>query len=171
MLAGLPVEARRRLEAAATLRVVAGRILAAAGGRPARVRRTSCGSGRLEVDVGGQLVRELGPGDVLGELALLTGERTVRGRPGTPGLDGPRGARGPPSTDLLDTDPAAARVVLTQVAERLRTAGGATRPGRRPAQPTVVAVVGLHPGSGSDEVADVLLHPASPAPARSSRRA
>ena len=55
-------------------------------------------SGRLEVEVGGRLVRELGPGDVLGELALLTGERrsaAVRARRDSHVVEVPR-ARSPP---------------------------------------------------------------------------
>ena len=62
---------------------------------------------------------------VLGELALLTGERRsagVRARRDTTVLEVPRdGLR----WMLADTDPAASRQVLTQVAERLRTAESA----------------------------------------------
>ncbi len=60
-------------------------------------------------------------------------------------------------TALLDTDPAAAGVVLTQVADRLRTAGGASTAGRVPAAPKVIAVIGLHAGSEASTVADVLV--------------
>jgi NTE family protein len=58
--------------------------------------------------------------------------------------------------EVLVTDPAAARVMLTQVAERLRTSGGPPAHAR-PAQPTVVAVVGLHTAAGAAEVAEALL--------------
>jgi NTE family protein len=153
MLAALPPAARARLQAAARLVAVpAGDWLMRAGdpsGSAYVVRR-----GRLEVEVDGRLVRELGPGEVLGELALLTGEQRsagVRARRDSTVLEVPREA----FDELLDTDPTASRVVLTQVAERLRTAGGPSEK-PLPAQPTVIAVVGLHPGAGVDEVADAL---------------
>ena len=57
--------------------------------------------------------------------------------------------------ELLGSDPVATRVVLGQVAEQLRTAGGAAEVGP-PTQPVVVAVVGLHAGSGATEVAAAL---------------
>ena len=154
MLRDLPPEARRGLEEAARLRTVrAGSWLIRQGDPPGAayvVRR-----GRLEVEVGGTFVRELGPGDVLGELALLTGEQRsagVRARRDSTVLEVPREA----FVAMLENDSSAARTVLTQVAERLRTVGQGTPAHRRDAQPGVVAVVGLHPGSGCAEVADVL---------------
>ena len=154
MLAALPAEARRRLEAAARLVTVPAGAWLMRAGDPAGAAYV-VRAGRLEVDVAGRLVRELGPGEVLGEMALLTGEvrsASVRARRDTTVLELPRTA----FDELLSSDPAAARVVLTQVAERLRTVGGEA--GRvRPVQPTVVAVVGLHPGAGADEVAAALV--------------
>ena len=153
MLAALPVEARHRLEGAARLVTVpAGTWLLREGDPPGSAYVVR--AGRLEVDVAGRLVRELGPGDVLGELALLTGEQRsagVRARRDSTVLEIPRDA----FETMLETDSAAARFVLTQVAERLRTAGGPP-PQSRPTQPTVIAVVGLHPGSGATEVAAAL---------------
>jgi NTE family protein len=153
LLAALPAEARRRLAAAARLVAVpAGTWLMRAGdsaGSVYVVRR-----GRLEVEVHGRLVRELGRGEVLGELALLTGEQrsaSVRARRDSTVLEVPRDA----FEDLLATDPTASRVVLAQVAERLRTAGGPVQK-TRPAQPVVIAVVGLHPGAGTADVAEAL---------------
>ena len=64
-----------------------------------------------------RLVRELGPGEVLGELALLTGEErsaSVCARRDTTVLELPREA----FDDVVLTDPAASRTVLTQVAHR-----------------------------------------------------
>ena len=87
--------------------------------------------GRLEVEVDGRLVRELGPGAILGELALLTGEprsASVRARRDSTVLEVPRDA----FEDLLATDPTASRLVLTQVAEQLRTAGGPATEDRSP---------------------------------------
>lgn len=153
MLAGMPEEARQRLEAASRLVAVpAGTWLMEAGdpSGPAYVVRR----GRLEIDVAGRIVRELGPGEVIGELALLTGEPRsagVRARRDSTVLEIPRTA----FDEVLATHPAASRTVLTQVAERLRTAG-ATTGHSRPLQPTVVAVVGMHPGSGVHEVAHLL---------------
>ena len=153
MFDGLPLESRHLLESAARLVAVpAGTWLIEEGDPPGSaylVRR-----GRLEVTVGGRLVRELGPGDVLGELALLTGERrsaSVRARRDSTVLEVPRAA----FEAAIETDLSASRFVLTQVVERLRTAEG--RPERRrPVQPSVVAVVGMHPGSRADEVAEAL---------------
>lgn len=153
MLAVLPDDARRRLESAARLVAVpAGTWLLRAGDPPGSayvVRR-----GRLVIDIDGKVVRELGPGEVIGELALLTGEERsagVQARRDSTVLEIPRAA----FDDLLASDASAARVMLTQIAERLRTAGGAVDEARKP-QPTVVAVVGLHPGSGAPVVAHVL---------------
>ena len=124
MLAGLPQAARRRLEAAAELVVVpAGTWLIREGDPPGPayvVRR-----GRLTVGVGGRAVRELGPGAVLGELALLTGEHRsadVQARRDTTVLEVPRTA----FEEMLAEDATASRQVLTQVAERLRTADAST---------------------------------------------
>jgi NTE family protein len=154
LLAALPEEARRLLEAAAQLvDVPAGTWLLRAGdpsGSAYVVRR-----GRLMVHIGGQIVRELGPGAVLGELALLTGEERsagVQARRDSTVLEVPRAA----FDSMLATDPQAGRVVLTQIAERLRTAGGGADRLQRAPQPTVVAVVGLHPGSGAEDVGELL---------------
>ena len=153
LLGALPGDARHRLEAATrVVHVPAGDLLLRAGDPPGPayvVRR-----GRLAVEVGGQFARELGPGDVLGELALLTGQgrsADVRARRDSTVLEVPREA----FEDMVDHDAAAARVVLTQVAERLRTAGGATG-SERPLQPVVIAVVGLHRGAHAPAVADAL---------------
>jgi NTE family protein len=150
---GLPVGSRRLLESAARLGdVPAGSWLLREGDPPGSayvVRR-----GRLEVIVGGRLVRELGPGDVLGELALITGERrsaSVRARRDSTVLEVPRAAL----EEVLATDLSASQFVLGQVVERLRTAGAAPER-RHPARPAVVAVVGMHGASGSDEVAEAL---------------
>ena len=153
MLAGMPKDARRRLETASRLMAVpAGSWLIQAGdpSGPAYVVRR----GRLEIDIAGQIVRELGPGEVIGELALLTGEprsASVRARRDSTVLEIPRAT----FEEVLATDAAASRTLLTQVAERLRTAGPPSRNSRSP-QPTVVAVVAMHAGSGVHEVAHLL---------------
>ena len=108
-------------------------------------------SGRLEVVQGDRLLRTLAPGAVVGELSLLTGEPRsagVRARRDASLIEVPRAA----FDALLDRDPRAARTVLTQVAGQMRTAGRGSA-WERPARPHVVAVVGLHVGSGSEDVA------------------
>jgi NTE family protein len=112
-------------------------------------------SGRLEVVLGDEVVRALGPGSVIGELSLLTGEPRsagARARRDATLLEVPRDA----FNSVLDSDAAAGRVVLTQVAEQLRTAA-TPQPSLPPARPRVVAVVGLHPGSVTAEVAEALV--------------
>jgi EmrB/QacA subfamily drug resistance transporter len=154
LLAALPERARQLLEAATRVRpVAAGEWLLREGDPPGSAYVVR--SGRLEVEVGGRVVRELGPGAVLGELALLTGEPRsagVRARRDSSVLEVPRDA----FDEMLGSDPVATRVVLGQVAERLRTAGGGGAEVGPPTQPVVVAVVGLHAGSGATEVAAAL---------------
>jgi len=153
LVAGMPDDARRRLELASRrVSVAAGDWLMHEGDPPGSAYVVR--SGRLEVLVGDRLVRELGPGAVLGELALLTGEQRsagVRARRDSLVLEIPRDA----FEGLLADHPTASRVVLTQVADRLRSVGTPSVP-ERPVQPTVVAVLGLHRGSGAAGVAEVL---------------
>jgi EmrB/QacA subfamily drug resistance transporter len=152
LFADLPPAARQHLDAVSReVRVRAGTVLMREGD-PADavyVLRT----GRLEVLIGGNPVRELGPGAVLGELAVLTGEArsaTVRARRDATLLE----VTAADFTTLLDGDPSASRAVATQLAERVRTpAPAADRP---PARPAVVAVVGLHSGAHDADVADAL---------------
>ncbi len=153
LVAALPEEARRRLEHASRLvEVPAGQDLVREGdpaGSAFVVRR-----GRLEVFVGDRRVREVGPGVVLGELALLTGEprsATVRARRDATVLELPR-----ESLDaVLDSDARASRFLLGQVADQLRTAApSASAP--PPERPTVVSVVAVHQGAPVHEVASAL---------------
>ena len=154
LLAALPDDARWALTAACrTVELAAGSWLFEEGDPPgsAYVLR----GGRLEVVLGGRVVRTLTPGAVLGELALLTGEPRsagVRGRRDASLLEVPREA----FEQLVDTDVRATRTVLSQVAGQLRTAGSLPPPERTP-QPRVVAVVGLHAGSGAPDVGAALL--------------
>lgn len=108
-------------------------------------------SGRLEVVVGGRVVRELGAGAVLGELALLTG-----GRPRSASVRARR------DSELIEVDreafftelrrgPDAPIALATALAEELRSA--VPEPELTSTTPTLVAVVGLHAGAPVDEVA------------------
>lgn len=153
LVAALPPAARQRLEEASRLvEVLAGEDLVREGDPPGSlyvVRR-----GRLEILVGPRVVREVGPGEVLGELALLTGESrsaTVRARRDSTVLELPRDA----VEGVLASDASASRHLLGQVAERLRTAApGPTSP--PPERPSVIAVVAAHRAAPAVEVAEAL---------------
>ncbi len=111
-------------------------------------------TGRLEVIVGDLVVRELGPGDVVGELSVLTGGQrsaSVRAR------------RDSTVSEVSQDDfhaamgaaPAAYGALATVLAEQLRDA---QPPGRvRGIRPTVVAVLGLHDGAPVEEVSRAVL--------------
>ena len=153
LVAALPAEARRRLEDDSRLvDVPAGADLVREGdpaGSAFVVRR-----GRLEVFVGDRRVREVGPGAVIGELALLTGEprsATVRARRDATVLELPRAS----FEAVLDTDVRASRFVLTQVAGQLRTAAPPSS-APPPERPSVVSVVAVHRGAPVEEVARAL---------------
>ena len=147
LVAALSEQARVALAAASrTVQLDAGAWLFRENDPPGR--RTCSRSGRLEVMQGTRLVRTLTPGAVVGELALLTSEPRsagVRARRDSTLLEVPRSAW----DGLLSRDQSATRTVLRQVAGQLRTAGSRP-PVDRPARPHVVAVVGLHTGSGCD---------------------
>src|SRR6478735_8906280 len=149
----LPDAARHRLERATrVIDLAAGEVLIRQGDPPGSAFAVR--TGRLEVLVDDTMVRELGPGQVLGELALLTGEErsaTVRARRDTTLVEIPRAAL----EDVLATDPSAARFVLGQVAHRLRTAGGGGAAPPPPERVSVVAVVGLGAAVSAVEVAAV----------------
>jgi NTE family protein len=110
-------------------------------------------SGRLEVVVGEEVVRVLGPGSVVGELALLTDEARSADV---------RAVRDSVLSEVaradferaMALDPGAYPAISAVLAEQLRDA----RPPARPMglQPRVVAVVGLHPGAPAAHVARAL---------------
>ncbi len=111
-------------------------------------------TGRLEVLLAGVVVRELGPGSVVGELALLADETrsaTVRARRDSWVAEVSRA-----DFELaMSHDPASYHSVAAVLAEQLREARPAARD-RSAAQPTVIAVLGLHPGAPVSEVAETL---------------
>ncbi len=152
-LLGLPPEARARLAAAARLQHVVGGRKLIRQGDPAGPAYAVL-SGRLDVEVDGLPVREVGPGDVIGELALVTGEArsaTVRARRDSAVLEIPRDA----FDDLVRTDADAGKAVLGQLAHRLQTASPATR-GRVPQRPTVISVVALSTRVDATEIGHLL---------------
>ena len=154
LLACLPADARAALTSASrTVELEAGAWLFEEGdpAGSAYVLR----SGRLEVVLTDGVVRELGPGSVIGELALITGEPRsagARARRDATLLELPREA----FDSILASDAAAMHTMLTQIANQLRTAATPAPP-LAPPRPRVVAVVGLHDGSAAAEVAAALV--------------
>ena len=151
LMSRLGPDARAALEASGErLELAAGEMLFAAGD-PADSAYTLV-SGRLEVDVPGAGVRRLGPGSVIGELALLTRERrsaTVRARRDSVLLR----VREDALDTVLRTDPSAGIAVARVLAARLaHPAAPVTRVGT----PTTLAIAALHPGAPAAEVADAL---------------
>ena len=111
-------------------------------------------TGRLEVVVGDTVVRELGPGSVVGELAVLAGGRrsaSVRARRDSSVAEVSR-------EDFLasmSADPSAFAALASVLAEQLRDSRPQGRVGAT--RPAVVAVLGLHVGAPVDAVADALV--------------
>ena len=146
----LGAEGRERVERAAELiRLQAGETLFEAGD-PAGAA-FSVLSGRMDVITADGSVRALGAGDVIGELAMLTGQprsATVRAR-----RDSVLLRIAPDALDrALDEHPDTARSLVRVLASQL-----ASPPARsRQRQPSVIAVVGLHAGAPVDAVAAAL---------------
>ncbi len=111
-------------------------------------------AGRLEVVIGDEVVRELGPGSVVGELALLTaGTRSasIRARRDSILSEVSRAEFDAAMSRDASAYPALAGVLAEQLSDA-----------RPPAQalgtrPVVVSVVGLHPGAPVEAVAAELL--------------
>jgi EmrB/QacA subfamily drug resistance transporter len=154
LLDGLPEHVMRNLTAASrTVALPAGEWLFEQGDEAGSAYVVV--SGRLQIVRDDTVVRELSPGAVVGELALLTGEPRSAGarahRDATL-LELPRSA----FDTVLDADPQATRTLLVQMAQQLRTSHGNGERADSPA-PRVVSVVGAHEGSAAAEVAGVLL--------------
>ena len=112
-------------------------------------------TGRLDVVVGETVVRQLGPGSVVGELALLAAENrsaSVRAHRDSAVLKISR--VGFESAMAGNAD--AFHMLATVLAEQLRHAQPSRELGR--GQPTTVAVLGLHQGAASGAVGAALLH-------------
>ena len=106
----------------------------------------------VEAEDGPRVVRELGPGDVLGELALLTGSprsasaRAVRDSE-LLSLEAPR------FDALIADDPDFARALLRELARQLQVSGGLTAPSTRP---SVFSVVPLADDVDADRLASAI---------------
>ncbi|MEO6413828.1 MAG: MDR family MFS transporter/patatin-like phospholipase family protein [Pedococcus sp.] len=108
-------------------------------------------SGRVDVLTADGRVRSLGAGDVIGELAMLTGgvrSATVRAR-----RDSMLLRIAPDALDrAIDEHPATARSLVRVLASQL-----ASPPVReRQRQPSIIAVVGLHAGAPVADVTDAM---------------
>lgn len=152
-LAALAPAARTRLDRSMSHReVLAGSRLITQGDRGGSAYLVQ--SGRFQVEVDGSAVRQIGPGSVVGELALLTGEPRsagLRALRDSAVLELPREA----FVDLVRTDHDAARALLAQMATRLQTAAPAGPP--PPQRVGVVSVVALTTGVEAAAVAAELV--------------
>lgn len=149
----LPPAVRDRLDGAAVeRRVDAGELLLRVGDEADSmyVVRT----GRLEVLVGDEVVRELGAGTLVGELALLAGGRrsaTIRARRDSTVAEVSQAA----FQSAMAHEPRAYAELATVLAEQLQD----DKPVRPPARsrPRVVAVLGLHGGAPTAAVGAALV--------------
>jgi EmrB/QacA subfamily drug resistance transporter len=153
LLGRLPVAVRDQLRSAAAHRLVhAGEWLLSAADPADSMYLIH--SGQFEVLVDGEVVRLLGPGAVVGELALLSGgtrSASVRARRDSEVAAVSR----QDFQDAMSMDPRAYLELATVLAEQLRDARPA--PLATGLRPRVVAVVGLHRGAPHHEVAAALL--------------
>ncbi|WP_308492748.1 MFS transporter [Microbacterium terrisoli] len=148
----LPEAARERIAAGAVERCVpAGEWLLRAGDSADSMFVVL--TGRAEVVIEGQVVRELGPGSVVGELALFTGgtrSASIRARRDCRVMEVSRAL-----VDQAIGEDAAA--LTTLVAALARQLAGATPVSARVAvRPCLVAVIGTTPGVPVEAVADML---------------
>ncbi|MET0739925.1 MAG: MFS transporter [Candidatus Nanopelagicales bacterium] len=153
LLSRLPGPTRTRLEAVAVDRQIAAGDWLFRSGDPGSAMYV-VRSGRLEVVVDGLVVRELGAGDVIGELALLTGDvrsAAVRARRDSRLLE----LTNTQFDHAMSDDAGALRGLATVLAERLRDTSPAPAEGRR--SPDVISVVGLHPGAPVEAVTHQLV--------------
>ena len=153
LLSRLPADVRARLEADATpVEVAAGELLFAAGDPADTVYVVT--AGLLDVEQGGTVIRQVGAGAVLGELALLAGgtrSASVRARRDSHLL----GVTHEAFERVVATDVLALRALTEVLAAQLQDAAPAA-PGRPP-RPRVIVVAALHAGAPADGVADALV--------------
>ena len=153
LFARLPATVRDRIERTAPQRTIPAGEWMLQQGDPASSMFVLL-AGRAEVVIGGQVVRELGPGAVIGELALLTGgvrSASIRARRECRVLEVPRAVL----DEAIGNDPAALSALVAALARQLADASPPT--GRRASRPGLVAVVGAGEGAPAEDVA-ALLH-------------
>jgi EmrB/QacA subfamily drug resistance transporter len=155
LLSRLPADARARLEAdAVPYELAAGDFLFHEGDAADDLYVVK--EGRLEVIVGGSVVRQLGGGAVIGELALLTGgtrSASIRARRDSHLLRVSHAA----FMSSVGQDTAALTALSQVLAEQLQTGGPATPAAAAVPQPRLVAVVALDRGAPAAAVADALV--------------
>ena len=150
LLSRLPSSIRERLEAGAQpVTVASGELLFAEGEDAADMYVVT--AGLLDVEHQGEVVRQVGAGEVLGELALLTGGRrsaSVRARRDSHLLRVPHAV----FDEVVGADADALRALTGVLASQLQQ----TAPPARTAtpQPRLVAVVALHRGAPALAVAE-----------------
>jgi EmrB/QacA subfamily drug resistance transporter len=152
LLSRLPDDIRERLEAESDVVEVAAGTLVFEAGDPAEDVYVVT-AGLLDVEMGGEVIRQLGAGAVLGELALLTGgtrSASVRARRDSHLLR--------VSHDTFErvvaADTRALRALTGVLAAQLQEAAPPA-PGRPP-RPRVVVVAAQHRGAPADAVAEGL---------------
>ena len=152
LLSRLPDDVRVRLEAEADqVELPAGATLFSVGDPADDVYVVT--AGLLDVEQGGEVIRQLGAGAVLGELALLTGgtrSASVRAR-----RDSHLLRVSHETFDRVVTNDSRALRALTEVLARQLQEAAPAAPGRPP-RPRVVAVAAAHPGAPAADVADAL---------------
>ncbi|HSN06872.1 MAG TPA: DHA2 family efflux MFS transporter permease subunit [Candidatus Angelobacter sp.] len=155
LLSRLPDDARARLEAGAEpIDLAAGDYLFHEGDEAADLYVVK--AGRLEVVAGGSVVRQLGAGAIIGELALLTGgvrSASIRARRDSHLLRVSHDVFG----SAVGSDAAASSALATVLAEQLQGSGApAPTEWTRAPQPRLVGVVALDAGAPAADVADRL---------------
>lgn len=152
LLSRLPDDVRTRLEAEADpVALPAGALLFSAGDPAEDVYVLT--AGLLDVEQGGEVIRQLGAGAVLGELALLTGgtrSASIRARRDSHLLRVTH-----ETFDRVVADDARALRALTDVLARQLQEAAPAAPGRPP-RPRVVAVAALHAGAPAEAVAEAI---------------
>jgi EmrB/QacA subfamily drug resistance transporter len=150
LLSQLPHDVRDRLDAGSQpVTVAAGQLLFAEGDDAADMYVVT--AGLLDVEQRGEVVRQVGAGEVLGELALLTGGRrsaSVRARRDSHLLCVPHAV----FDEVVGSDPAALRALTGILAGQLQQT--APRPPSGAPEPCLVAVVAAHRGAPAAAVAD-----------------
>jgi len=154
LLSRLPDDARLRLESGAVpVELAAGEVLFREGDDAEDLYVVQ--AGRLDVLVGASVVRQMGAGAVIGELALLTGgtrSATIRARRDCTLLRVSRAA----FEWAVGQDPVALSALAGVLAEQLQSGVPAAAAATATPQPGLVAVVALHRGAPAAEVGDVL---------------
>ncbi len=149
LLSRLPDDVRARLESESTsLLVHAGDVLVGEGDEAGDAYIVR--SGQFDVELGGRVIRQVGSGAVIGELALLTGGRrsaTVRARRDSHVLRISHDV----FEDAVMSDARTLRELTAVLATQLQDAAPA--PAGRPPRPRLVSVVALHAGAPAAAVA------------------